>query len=42
MTAGVADNVLPQQGLVNVNFRLLPGDTTEGVLEYLRAVIGPK
>ncbi len=40
MQAGVGDNVLPQQGSLNLNFRLLPGDTPERVLKYLRSVIG--
>ena len=40
--AGVADNVLPQQGAINVNFRLLPGDGLNAVLGYLKKVIGAR
>lgn len=37
--AGVADNVLPQTGTININFRLLPGDTADTVVQYLQQVI---
>jgi len=42
VSAGVADNVLPQQGIISINFRLLPGDTPQQLLEYLERVIGPR
>ncbi|KAI8465553.1 MAG: hypothetical protein J3K34DRAFT_525282 [Monoraphidium minutum] len=41
VTAGVADNVLPQQGSLRVNARLLQGDTPQGLLAYLTRIIGP-
>jgi len=37
--AGVKDNVLPSEAYALVNFRLLPGDTRQGVLTHLRQVI---
>lgn len=37
--AGVKDNVLPSEAYALVNFRLLPGDTLQGVLAHLRQVI---
>jgi len=37
--AGIKDNVLPSEAYALVNFRLLPGDTMEGVLGHLRQVI---
>ncbi len=33
------DNVLPYIARAAVNFRILPGDTPEGVLEYVRKII---
>lgn len=38
--AGTAENVLPSRARAVVNFRILPGDTTESVLTHVRAVIG--
>ncbi|MGQ0586736.1 MAG: M20 family peptidase [Gammaproteobacteria bacterium] len=37
--AGIKDNVLPSEAWALVNFRLLPGDTMDGVMAHLRAVI---
>lgn len=37
--AGVADNVLTSKARAVVNFRLLPGDTIEGVLDHVRDAI---
>ena len=37
--AGVKDNVVPAIATATVNFRVLPGDTTEDVLAHVRAVI---
>jgi carboxypeptidase PM20D1 len=37
---GVKPNVLPQRARAVVNFRILPGDTIEGVLEYVQRVVG--
>ena len=36
---GVKDNVLPSHARAVVNFRILQGDTVDGVLEHVRAVI---
>jgi carboxypeptidase PM20D1 len=38
----VGDNVLPPSVTVNVNFRLLPGDTVQDVMSYLQGVVGPE
>eukprot|EP00879_Flechtneria_rotunda_P030781 GHRR01033460.1.p1 GENE.GHRR01033460.1~~GHRR01033460.1.p1 ORF type:complete len:240 (+),score=87.11 GHRR01033460.1:328-1047(+) len=40
VTAGIADNVLPQTGMINVNFRLLPGDTPDTAVEYAKSWLG--
>lgn len=37
--AGVKENVVPQQAVARVNFRLLPGDTPEMVVTYIREVV---
>jgi len=37
--AGIKDNVIPQQATAYINFRLLPGDTPEMVVEHVRNVI---
>lgn len=37
--AGVKDNVLPNKAVAVVNFRILPGETTESVTEYVRQTI---
>lgn len=37
--AGVKDNVLPAEATAVINFRLLPGDTVESVLEHVRRAV---
>ncbi|NNL67948.1 MAG: M20/M25/M40 family metallo-hydrolase [Myxococcales bacterium] len=37
--AGVKENILPRSATATVNFRLLPGDTVEEVLEHVRQVV---
>ncbi len=37
--AGVKDNVLPSEAYALVNFRLLPGDTIEGVRRHVRQAV---
>ncbi|MBW2697493.1 MAG: M20 family peptidase [Deltaproteobacteria bacterium] len=37
--AGLKDNVLPARAEAVVNFRLLPGDSSEGVIERVRDVV---
>jgi carboxypeptidase PM20D1 len=37
--AGLKDNVLPARARAVVNFRVLPGDTTDGVIEHVRRVV---
>ena len=37
--AGVKENVVPQRAEARVNFRLLPGDSTEMVVEHIREVV---
>ena len=37
--AGVKENVVPQRAEARVNFRLLPGDKPEIVVDYIRGVI---
>lgn len=39
MNAGVKDNVLPTQATAVVNFRILPGDTVQAVLDHVRSVV---
>ena len=39
--AGVKENVLPHEARAVVNFRILPGDTSEGVLQHVRDTVGP-
>lgn len=39
VNAGNQDNVLPGRAEATVNFRLLPGDSSDGVLEHLRQTI---
>lgn len=36
---GVKDNVLPNEARAVVNFRILPGDTIDGVVEHVRRVV---
>lgn len=38
LSAGVADNVLPQEGVATINMRTLPGDGADAALAYLRNV----
>jgi carboxypeptidase PM20D1 len=38
--AGNKDNVLPAKASATINFRLLPGDTQETVLEHIRHTVG--
>ncbi|GAB3932267.1 M20 family peptidase [Larkinella terrae] len=37
--AGVKDNVLPIEATATINFRILPGETVESVVEHVREVI---
>ncbi|WP_170287340.1 M20/M25/M40 family metallo-hydrolase [Halioglobus maricola] len=37
--AGIKENVVPQRAEAKVNFRLLPGDTVDSVIRYVRDVI---
>lgn len=37
--AGVKENVVPQRAEAKVNFRLLPGDTPQMVVEYIEAIV---
>ncbi len=39
--AGVKENVLPHEARAVVNFRILPGDTSESVLQHVRDTVGP-
>jgi carboxypeptidase PM20D1 len=39
VNAGNKDNVLPGRAEATVNFRLLPGDTPEGVLQHMRSKV---
>jgi len=36
---GIKENVLPTKASAKVNFRILPGDTVESVMEYVKEVI---
>lgn len=38
--SGVKDNVLPSEATVLINYRLLPGDTIEGVRQHIIETIG--
>jgi carboxypeptidase PM20D1 len=40
LRAGIKDNVLPSEARAVVNFRILPGDTVEGVIAHVRGAIG--
>lgn len=37
---GVKSNVLPQEATATINFRILPGDTSAGVLDHVRSLVG--
>ena len=39
VSGGTKDNVLPARAEAVVNFRILPGDTRSGVIEYVKRVI---
>lgn len=41
VNAGNKDNVIPGEAEAVVNFRILPGDTHERVLQHVRTVVGP-
>ena len=40
LSAGMKDNVIPSRARAVVNFRILPGDTIDAVLEHVRSVVG--
>jgi carboxypeptidase PM20D1 len=40
LRAGVKDNVLPSEARAVVNFRILPGDSVEGVVAHVRDALG--
>jgi carboxypeptidase PM20D1 len=42
MKAGNAENVVPGQAEATVNFRLLPGDSIQGVMEHVKAKAGDR
>ena len=39
LQAGIKDNVLPSEAEATINFRLLPGDTLDGIEAHVRRVI---
>jgi carboxypeptidase PM20D1 len=39
LNAGIKDNVLPTEAIATVNFRMLPGDSSEKVIQRLNKVI---
>jgi carboxypeptidase PM20D1 len=39
LRAGIKDNVLPSEARAVVNFRILPGDTVEGVVAHVRGTL---
>jgi carboxypeptidase PM20D1 len=41
VNAGNKDNVIPGQAEATVNFRILPGETRETVMQHVRDVVGP-
>ncbi|MEZ5605947.1 MAG: M20 family peptidase [Burkholderiaceae bacterium] len=41
VNAGNKDNVLPGRADATVNFRILPGDTKDGVLQHVHAAVDP-
>jgi carboxypeptidase PM20D1 len=41
VNAGNKDNVLPGEAEATVNFRMLPGDTQQGMLQHVRETVGP-
>ena len=42
LQAGNKDNVIPGEAKATVNFRLLPGDTQDSVMEHVRDAVGPQ
>ena len=40
VSGGVKPNVLPQEASAVVNFRILPGDSIDAVIEHVRRVVG--
>ena len=40
VNAGNKDNVLPGRADATVNFRILPGDTRDGVMQHVQATVG--
>lgn len=40
IAGGVKPNVLPQEATALVNFRIMPGDSIDAVLEHVRSVVG--
>jgi carboxypeptidase PM20D1 len=42
LRGGIKDNVLPTRASAKVNFRILPGETKETVIEYVRKTIDDK
>ncbi|MGI9529121.1 MAG: M20/M25/M40 family metallo-hydrolase [Acidimicrobiia bacterium] len=41
VSGGVKSNVLPQEAWAVVNFRIMPGDTIDSVLDHVRDTVGP-
>jgi carboxypeptidase PM20D1 len=41
VSGGTKPNVLPQESWAVVNFRILPGDTVDDVIDHVREVVGP-
>jgi len=39
ISGGSKDNVLPPEATVSINFRILPGDTIQGVLDHIKQVV---
>lgn len=39
INAGVKDNVLPVEAIAKINFRILPGDSVKGIVDYVIKVI---
>lgn len=35
------DNILPQSATAVVNYRIVPGDTTDSIIEHVQSVVGP-
>src|SRR6266516_3119357 len=40
LQAGIKENVLPSSARALVNFRILPGDSVQGVVEHVRQAVG--